>query len=258
MAETTEERIKKAKSLDGAIMVGIGPSGCGKTDLMERTSLAAAFINGVEWLCYDSNGDVKVHFNGIMKFHQQQYDSAQNAATADKHMKKLLFLNKCLSSGFYSGPSKLPMLQQKLRDMVAEGHKDAARGVDKKAKAIVFIDEAGAVRDEDDTFWPAMRQARNSGVTIYTTGHRVKDWHPAARTNIRIAVLWKPRTEKFIEINGHRIPREVCGEPKHHIIKFVIGDDPIPYVWDRSKNPEGYPVELIVPAQPTVARVAGF
>ena len=259
ISDELKARIEKARSLDGSIVVCLGPSGCGKTDLAVRLSLAAAFIAGVEWLAYDSNGDVRVHLNGIRAYHRQQFENATTPEERSRHFAKLAFLDKCIRTGFYSGPSQLPRVMAKLRDMVAQGHVDAKSGKSKKVRAIVFVDEAGAVRDANEEFWPAMRQARNAGVTIYTTGHRLKDWHPAARANIRVAVVWRPKSaEKFVDVNGLKIPREACAEPKGDVVKFWIGDDPVAQCWNRAREPERYPPELVIPAQPTVARVAGF
>lgn len=255
---TVEERIARAKAMDGSIVVGLGPSGCGKTDTVERVSLISAILADVDWYCYDSNGDVRVHMNGIITYHQQQYRAARDAATASRHLHKLLKLRQFVDRGFYSGPAKLPGLMRKMKQLVAEGQQQAKEGRNKVVKAILFIDEAGAVRDEDDTFWPTMRQARNAGVTIYTTGHRLKDWHPSARANIRACMLWKPKSEKYHDINGMRIPREVCAESKGDVVHYFIGDDPTPRLWNRKLYPESYPVELVVPAQPTVARIAGI
>ena len=259
MTPEVARRIEEHTRRDGSINVGCGPSGCGKTDCMLRCSLAAAYIFGLEWYAYDSNGDVRVHLNGILAYHTKRHREASDPKERDRHLRKILFLRKCINVGLYSGPENLSRIQNKVLQMVAEGIVEAKSTKKRKARAIVFIDEAGAVRDADDRFWPSMRQARNAGVTIYTTGHRVKDWHPAARANIRALCLWKPSTEKFYDINGTKVPRDLCAEakgPKVHV--FLPGDLSRPIVWDREASPEVYPPEIIVPAQPTVARDAGF
>lgn len=251
---TRARLIEGARKLDGSINAAIGPSGCGKSDTQCRTSLAAAFNSGLKWYAYDSNGDVQRHFVAIVKYHRDA--AVSEPAKRDHHMKRLRFMREQCS--FYSGPSKLPKLLSSMKATIERGIKEAERGVVAKPKMIVFVDEAGAVRDEDEGFWPYMRQARNAGVTLYTTGHRVKDWHPAALAVIRTAILWKPVIDDKYEINGMKIKRAQCTEPKSDRLLYIIGSDPKMYVWDRSKSQDTYPPALIVPAQPTVGRAAGF
>ena len=251
-------RIEAAKRLNGSIVVGLGPSGCGKTDTIIPLSLAAAFLNGVDWYGYDANGDVKRTFMGVYRHHQQAWRTANSHEARDAHGRKLAFLDRCLRFGFFSGAKKLPSLQANVLRWVQEGIVESERNPNASVRAILCIDEAGSVRDEDDTFWPSMRMARNAGLTIYTTGHRLKDWHPAARANLRVGIIWKPLAEKFVEFNGNRIPRVSCGEHKSDRIHYFVGEDPAARVWDRAKYPSLYPPELVVPAQPTKARDRGF
>lgn len=256
--QTAEERIEAAKKLNGSIIVGLGPSGCGKTDTMIPLSLAAAFLNGIPWYGYDANGDVMRTFQGAYLFHQRAWREAATREARERSGERLAFLDRCLRTGFFRGAKNLGKLQANVIRWVQEGIAESERRPNATVRAILCIDEAGSVRDEDDTFWPSMRMARNAGLTIYTTGHRLKDWHPAARQNLRVGILWKPLADKFVEFNGNRIHRNACGEHKSDRVHYFVGDDPTPRVWDRARYPELYPPELVVPAQPTRGRERGI
>lgn len=247
--------IEAARQLDGSINLAIGPSGCGKTDLYTRISLAAGLFNGLKWYGYDSNGDVQRHFNRIRDFHRRRLSDGGDGLSASEHRARLDYLqNQCR---FFRGPANLPKLLEGVKKLIDDGIKEAARGRLAKPKVIIFIDEAGAVRDEDEEFWKFMRQGRNAGATLYTTGHRVKDLHPAALAVTRTVMFWKPTSENHYEINGMKILRKDCSEGKSSVLKYIVGSNPTIRIWDRSKT-SGYPPELIIPSQPTLGRDSGF
>lgn len=256
--------IEEAKGLNGSLVACIGPSGCGKTDLAVRLSLACAYFAGIPWYGYDSNGDVAIHMNGIRKFHVESYHALKDRTDPagvderEKHQKRLAFLARCRDSAHcYGGPSKLPQLMADVERWITDGVKEAHDAQQRKPRCVVFIDEAGAVRDRDELFWPRMRQARNAGLTLYTTGHRVRDWHPAALAIVRVAVLWKNALDNKYDIGGAVVKNAVLAEPKSDKITYIIGGNPSVHVWDRAKDPK-YPPRLIVPAQPTSGRSVGF
>lgn len=161
----------------------------------------------------------------------------------------------------YDGPKTLPSLIRQMTKWIDESRELARekRGL-VAPRCVVFIDEAGAVRAEDELFWENMRQARNAGVTLWTAGHRLTDLRPAALAVARCKVLWKPTDRSYVEVaKGTRIRRELLTDHQSDLIRYVVGDN-IEQVrtWDREKYWDRYPEELIVPAWPTVGRVEGI
>jgi len=182
-----------------------------------------------------------------------------------KAYQRLAFLAKCMDSDhLFSGPARLPGLLAHVRDSIREGIGEASRLSDDELKKIgpryrLFIDEAGAVRHEDEDFWKEMRQARNARVTIDTTGHRTKDLHPAALANMRTACLWRPTAFNAYELGAIKVPASQCAEPKSGMVHFVVCDHPKVKVFRVSESLyPSYPPELIVPAQPTIGTASGF
>lgn len=161
----------------------------------------------------------------------------------------------------FDGPSTLPRL---IRTMVGwiDDSRERARMKQPlvRPRAVVFIDEAGAVRGEDELFWEAMRQARNAGVTLWTAGHRFTDLRPAALAVSRNKILWRPTDRSYVEVaKGVRIPAEKLTAHQSDVIKYVVGDEYTNIrTWDREKDYARYPAELITPAWPTVGRMEGI
>jgi hypothetical protein len=257
MDPATQAQIDAARRLNGSIVVGLGPGGCGKTETLSRLSMACAFFNGISWYGYDSNGDLLIHLNRVSEAHAKGVREARTTEEATLQRRKLEFAEQC-KSNLFRGPATLEKLKASVTSMIADGLRGIASGKPKKPRAVLFIDEAGAVRDFDDEFWSAMRQARNAGLTLYSTGHRLVDYHPSARTNIRVLLLWMPVDAKFYDINGVKIARERCTPIRSERIHYFVGGDPTPMVWDRGRFPNHYPAALITPATPTQGRVLGF
>lgn len=263
--------IAAAKSLNGCLNAFIGPSGCGKTDLAIRLSIAAAYFNQVPWFAYDANGDVRTTLAGIREFHAKELtelerlDATNDPKERDRRAKSMIankrrldFAERCnRADRIFEGVDQLPTLLSQIQGWVAQGMRDSKAGMLRKPRAIIFIDEAGSVRDSDEHFWPRMRMGRNAGLTFYATGHRTTDWHPAALAVIRIAVLWKPVDRKKWDLGIVSVDGSKCTEARSNKIRYIVGDNPTLIEWDRDKNP-GYPAALIVPAQPTKSRVAGI
>lgn len=260
----SNDRKERARKLDGSINVGLGGPGSGKTHWMTRLSVAAAYFGGpdgkpVPWYGYDANGDVQKHLIGMVRGEILKLEDAKarrDRQEVEKLERRIAYLTRVCMRNLYRGHQTLPQLLARVDKLIDDG---VHRGDDNPItgpQAILYIDEAGAVRDKDENFWPQMRQARNAGLTVYSSGHRVVDWHPAALACIRAVILWQHNLYKFYEINGMKIPREKCGVPKDKLLKFVTGADPTIQSWDTSKP--GYPPELITPAYPTVATPMGF
>lgn len=253
-----DPRVEEAKKLDGSLVVGIGPSGCGKTDTIVRLSLACGFHanegRGMPWYGYDANGDVAKHMKGIEQFLLAEYKRTGNRATYNR----LVYTRKARSEGLFRGPDGLDKMIATVIGWIEKGM-EKLEADDPKAyapKGVLYIDEAGAVRQRDEKFWPTMRMARNAGLTLFSSGHRIKDWHPAALAVIRSVLLWQHPLYDPYDINGITIPRAKCAEAKSNVIKYIVGSDPRVFSWDKSKP--GYPAALLVPAQPTKPRFAGF
>jgi hypothetical protein len=254
----TRERIEYARGLPGSIIVGLGPGGCGKTFTVLRVSLAAANLNGVDWFGYDANGDVMKTLEGIERFHQSEYEAATNGTQRANHWNKLRFVQRC-KRNLWRGPTKLGALQATVKRWVESGLTETSSGEEAaKPRAALYIDEAGSVRDFDEDFWPAMRQARNARIGIFTTGHRLVDWHPSARANIRLLLLWKPADGRGYDVNGTKIKRELCADSGSPVVHYFVSGEDKPRIWDRDKHPDKYPVELITLPIPTVAKKIGF
>jgi hypothetical protein len=253
-----DPRVTAAKQLDGSLVVGIGPSGCGKTDSIERLSMACAYHandgKGIPWYAYDANGDVRKHLRGVKKYLRRVYDETGDRGAYNR----LRFVHNVSEKGIFFGPDALPKLIDSIMGWVdtGMGKLDADDPRSYMPRAVLFLDEAGAIRQKDEKFWPTMRMARNAGLTLFSTGHRLKDWHPAALAVIRAALLWQHPIYDPYDINGLHIPRSVCAKPKSDILKYIVGSDPHVYTWTRAKP--GYPAELLIPAQPTRPREAGF
>ena len=261
-----------AKKLNGCLVACIGPSGCGKTDLAIRLSMAAAYFNSVPWYAYDANGDVRTTLAGVIEFHKQELARLEKLLPTLRDPQELEDARKGIMANtnrlafavrsnradrIFEGVDQLPTLLAQIQGWVQQGLADSKAGKLRKPRAVVFIDEAGSVRDADDKFWPRMRMGRNAGVTFYATGHRTTDWHPAALAVIRVAVLWKPVDRKRWELGIVSVEGSRCTEARSDKIRYVVGDNPTLIEWDRAKNPQ-YPPALIVPAQPTESRVAGI
>lgn len=262
---TDDERRANARKQDGSINMGLGGPGCGKTHWMIRLSLACAYYGGADgkplpWFAYDANGDVHKHLNdGVIPGEREAMETAlrkRDRATVEAKERRLKFLHRVAKPNLFRGPEKLESLLSSIESWIDEGIKKGDHGKLTGPRCVIFMDEAGAIRDKDERFWPKMRMARNAGITIFTTGHRIKDWHPAALACVRTTVLWQHNLFDEYEINGLKIPRSICGVPKGDVLKFIVGAKLPPLAWDTRKG--GYPPELITPAYPTVARPAGF
>lgn len=258
--------VAAAKAMNGSLIACIGPSGCGKTDLAIRLSLASAYFNQLPWYAFDANGDVRTTLSGVIEYHAEEIKRAlETMASGEKrdrfvmtHRKRLAFAERANSADrIYEGADSLPGLIEKIQGWVRKGIAESKTSSVRKPRCIVFIDEAGSVRDADEKFWPRMRMARNGGLTFYATGHRTTDWHPAALAVIRTAILWKPVDRKKWDLGNVVIDGKLCTEAKSNKIRYIIADNPTVLEWDRDKDPR-YPAALIVPAQPTSGRKAGI
>lgn len=279
-----DPRVESAKRLPGSINLCLGPGNCGKTDFAERMSLMAAYSFGVPWYTFDSNGDVIKHFYKMAEGYHKDYSTAKARydqaerlaqgnprasdvarqirvdATRDMNQARayLGHLEKCRKN-FYSGEKQLDALLAKVRAWITEAReRSEANNPILYPRAILFFDEAGAIRQADDSFWNEMRQARNAALTIWTATHRYEDLNPVARGPIlRNAILWENDGTPW-KIKGRTIKSELCSPHQGTVFKYLSGGSGKLQTWDKAKTKGRFPAELIVPAWPTIGRTAGF
>lgn len=174
-----------------------------------------------------------------------------------RHTLRAQYVRKCREpSHLYDGVDNLERLTNDVASWVRAGVKEAREGKLKEPRAIVYVDEAGSVRDADDKFWPRMRMARNAGLTLWSTGHRIMDWHPATRAIRRVALLWKPTDRQFWDFDSVKIRGKDCADHQSGQYTYIVGGEPTLHHWNSET--EKTPAALIVPAQPSVSRAVGL
>lgn len=183
--------------------------------------------------------------------------SANRRDALAKHIQRGEFVGKCRSNAnLYDGVDNLERLTNDVAKWVRDGVREARAGKLKEPRAVVYVDEAGSVRDADDRFWPRMRMARNAGLTLWSTGHRIMDWHPATRAIRRVALLWKPTDRRYWDFDSVKIDGKKCADHQSSKYTYIIGGNETLYGWDAER--ERTPAALIVPAQPSVSRAVGL
>jgi len=234
----------------GSVILAVGAPGSGKTLKLMRLALYGGYEYRLPVVLQDTNGDLDIYLETVVKGMRDRKDPI-SIEKADFLKTKVRVIDK----------------SEDLLALFAWYRKKAKDASIRVPQAYFVIDEAGVLRrdreNDGESFWDIAASFRNSGITAFVSGHRIKDVSPVGRQTVRCLIIERS-TEGDIEFFGKDIDNREASPPMSNMITYMDGLDQtikrfeLPPINEPIRRIPDEHAILVLPVQPTRVQALRF